>query len=255
MQESNTCKNCQAITTDKYCGNCGQATNTHRINYHFLIHEIQHSLLHFDGGVLYTIKELFTRPGASIREYIEGQRVKHFKPLSFVVLLATIYGLLSLYFHTDVSGGMKVAGDAKGTAAAAGFNDWVSKHYVSYILITLPFSGLASYIVFRKQGYNLMEHLVLSTYGVGQMLVLQLVVFPLSYALSGTASLPVLTSVTSLLGAALNIWINIGFFKKLSPLKVIVFSLLSYLLMVALIAVVALVGGIIYGLLFYHKPN
>lgn len=255
MHESNSCKNCQATVTGKYCSNCGQATHTHRINYHFLVHEIQHGLLHFDGGVLYTIKELFTRPGASIREYIEGKRVKHFKPLSFVVLLATVYGLLSLYFHNDVSGGMKVTGDARGTVAVAGFNDWVSKHYVTYILISLPFSGLASYIVFRKQGYNLVEHLVLSTYGIGQMLVLQLLFFPLSYALTGTSFLLLLTTVVSLLGIGLNMWVNIGFFNKLSPLKVIGLSLLTYLLMMVFIAVVAVAAGIIYGLLFYHKPN
>ena len=67
------------------------------MNFHSLWHDIQHGLFHFDNGVLYTAKQLFTRPGNSIREYIDGKRVRHFKPISLVILLATVYGFL---YHT-----------------------------------------------------------------------------------------------------------------------------------------------------------
>ncbi|MEO8862184.1 MAG: hypothetical protein ABI358_12210 [Ginsengibacter sp.] len=32
------------------------------MNFHFLWHDVQHGLFHFDKGVLYTTKQLFTRP-------------------------------------------------------------------------------------------------------------------------------------------------------------------------------------------------
>jgi hypothetical protein len=74
-----TCKNCHQTYTGNYCNNCGQPADTHKINIHYLWHDIQHGLFHFDKGVTYTAKQLFTRPGHSIREFIEGKRVKHIK--------------------------------------------------------------------------------------------------------------------------------------------------------------------------------
>ena len=92
-----TCKNCNQNFKGHFCNNCGQTADTHKMNFHSLWHDIQHGLFHFDNGVLYTAKQLFTRPGNSIREYIDGKRVRHFKPISLVILLATVYGFL---YHT-----------------------------------------------------------------------------------------------------------------------------------------------------------
>ena len=89
------CKNCGHIYSGQFCNNCGQPSDTHKLNLHFIWHDLQHAFLHFDKGVLFTAKELFTRPGNSIREFIEGKRVKHFKPISLVIILATLYGVLS----------------------------------------------------------------------------------------------------------------------------------------------------------------
>lgn len=97
-----TCKNCHQIYTGHYCNNCGQSAETHKINAHFLWHDIQHGLLHFEKGILYSLKQLFSRPGHSIREFIEGKRVRHFKPLSLVVVLATLYGFMYHYFHINL---------------------------------------------------------------------------------------------------------------------------------------------------------
>ena len=89
-----TCKNCNQTFKGHYCNNCGQPADTHKINAHFLWHDIQHGLLHFDNGIPYSIKQLFIRPGHSIREFIEGKRVRHFKPLSLVAVLGALYGFL-----------------------------------------------------------------------------------------------------------------------------------------------------------------
>ncbi len=67
-----TCKNCQNTFHGAYCNACGQSAHTDKIDKHFLYHEIQHGLLHVDSGIVYTTKELFTRPGHAIREFIEA---------------------------------------------------------------------------------------------------------------------------------------------------------------------------------------
>ena len=40
---------------------------------------------------MYSGKQLFTRPGHAIREFIEGKRIKHLKPISLVIVLALVF--------------------------------------------------------------------------------------------------------------------------------------------------------------------
>jgi Protein of unknown function (DUF3667) len=96
------CLNCNAKLNGRFCSNCGQNSDTHRISFHYLLHDIQHGFLHLDKGFLFTAKELFTRPGSSIREFLQGKRVNHFKPISLVIILAGIYSLLSHLFEFNI---------------------------------------------------------------------------------------------------------------------------------------------------------
>lgn len=41
MNQSPNCLNCDNIISEKFCTNCGQNTNTHRIMFkHFILHDI-----------------------------------------------------------------------------------------------------------------------------------------------------------------------------------------------------------------------
>ena len=102
MVDTTICKNCNYPFKGNYCNHCGQAADTHKLSLHYIWHDLQHGLFHFDNGFFYTIKQLLTRPGHTIREFINGKRVRHFKPFSFVVVLATLYGLLYHYFIRNV---------------------------------------------------------------------------------------------------------------------------------------------------------
>ncbi len=64
---------------------------------HFLEHDLVHNVLHIDRGMIYTIKELFTRPGHSIREYAEGKRMKHFHFISFIIIILALSSVLDEY--------------------------------------------------------------------------------------------------------------------------------------------------------------
>jgi hypothetical protein len=147
-----TCKNCNQTFKGHYCNNCGQSADTHKINGHFLWHDIQHGLLHFDNGIPYSIKQLFIRPGHSIREFIEGKRVRHFKPLSLVAVLAALYGFLYHYFHIDL---FRNSTDAE--IDFADINEWMATHFSWIIIATIPIYTIGTFVVFRKQGYNLFK--------------------------------------------------------------------------------------------------
>ncbi|MFH7010272.1 DUF3667 domain-containing protein [Flavobacterium sp. FlaQc-52] len=229
-----TCKNCHQIYTGHYCNNCGQSAETHLINWHFLWHDIQHGLLHFDKGILYTVKQLFTRPGHSIREFIEGKRVRHFKPLSLVVVLATLYGVLYHFFHVDL-----VQTDSDNPLNLVKFNEWVSTHFSWVTIASIPLFTIGTYICFRNQGRNFVEYFVLNTFKASQKLVIGILLFPLAYFFSETPQIKTVTVVLYAIDLVLILWTNMQFFNKLSKTKVFFLSLLSHLIFLFLFFLIA----------------
>lgn len=82
------CLNCNNQIQNNFCSVCGQKLSTHRYSLqHFFVHDLVHGVFHVDKGFLFTIKELFTRPGHSMREFIEGKRANHFNYFSLVLII------------------------------------------------------------------------------------------------------------------------------------------------------------------------
>lgn len=220
-----TCKNCNQIYKGHFCSNCGQTAETHKINAHFLWHDIQHSLLHFDAGIPYSLKQLFTRPGHSIREFIEGKRVRHFKPLSLVAVLGAFYGFLYHYYHIDL-----FSDPNDSTLDLHDYNEWMATHFSLVTIATIPFYTLGTFIVFRKQGYNFFEFFVLNTFKAAQRLFVQLLTFPVLLYLNSIGHAQWFSTSTYIIGLLLIFWTNIQFFNKMSKVKAFFLSILSHII-------------------------
>lgn len=89
------CKNCGAQLNGNFCSQCGQKAKIDTINLSYILSEVSDTFLQVNHGLFYTIKELFLRPGISIRDYLAGKRKSYFKPIAYVLLLSTIYALLA----------------------------------------------------------------------------------------------------------------------------------------------------------------
>ena len=97
------CLSCNIISEGKFCSNCSQSLSTHRFSFqHVLQHDFIHGVFHFDKGFFYTIKELFTRPGHSTREYIQGKRTKHFNYFTTVIIVMTIGYFIKKWSQLDL---------------------------------------------------------------------------------------------------------------------------------------------------------
>lgn len=235
-----TCKNCGLTYSGHFCSNCGQPAATHKLNLHFIWHDIQHGFFHFDKGVLFTAKELFTRPGDSIREFIEGKRVKHFKPISLVIILATFYGLLRHLFHFSIL-------DKKSVSEIQGvdyenLNEWISHHYSWIILLSIPMFSVASFVVFRKQGYNFIEHFVLNSYMASQRLIFRIAIFPVIKYFSQSENITLFVDFLMLMDIVFIFWSYITFFQNLSKVKAFLFSIYAYFLFLVVFFIVLLIG-------------
>ena len=182
MLQSGACANCDraiASPEQKFCPACGQATPAHRINWHFLGHELEHSVLHMDRGIFYSIKELMLRPGHLMRDYIQGRRGNQVKPLLLLMISAAVVVLLTKYLlGGDLIGSSMQAGagyvegagaglDGGATAAASAraavaVKDWINAHLTAFTLLLLPFQAGAFWLAFKGRGLNYPEWLVIS---------------------------------------------------------------------------------------------
>jgi len=233
---STNCKNCKTQFTGKFCPQCGQSAATHKINHHYIWHDIQHDLLHFDKGILHTSKELFTRPGHFIRDYIEGKRVNQSKPISLIIILATINGILVHNFHINLINKIGTTNSSDGITIQE-INEWVALHFSWIILFMVPIRALTTYIVFHKQGYNYYEHIVLAAYLASLRLLIQIVAFPIDFLLSNSIVLQTFMKFNFLIEIVFSIWGHTQFFNKISKPKTILLSLLSWLLFITILII------------------
>ena len=237
------CKNCNKNFEGKFCNNCGQSADTQRLDFKFLLKNLRKNFLkYFHGGIFYSAGQLFTRPGHTTREYIEGKRVKHFEPIALLITVATFYGILYHYFGINLFEGDEVPGDK---ITAEMINDWLSNNFSLETLLLVPVYSLASYIVFKKQNYNYIEHLYLNTFLGSQRIFLRIITFPLFAVYNGTPQLHIVMDVSIVADVLLLLWSYTQFFNKLTKTKALLLSLLSYaiffLMMMGIVALILLV--------------
>ncbi|WP_163715496.1 DUF3667 domain-containing protein [Mangrovibacterium lignilyticum] len=237
-----SCKNCHNQFEGKFCNHCGQAVDTPKIGMKYIRRDIQQGLLNFDVGLLFSLKELFTRPGHSIREFIEGKRVHHYKPLSMVVILATVHSFIIHYLGMHILE-VDTANVADTFAGIERATNWMENNYSISLLVTVPFFAVLSFVYFRKQGYNLAEHLVLNAFTAAQRIAVKLLFIPLDYAFPSYSLL--FDRLITLISIGLYCWVFIQFFCRLRKWKVVIAGLVVYLgaLLIFLLIILAVAAS------------
>ncbi len=238
------CKNCERLVEGNFCPFCGQSTKVNKINFFYFLNELSGSIFQVNKGFFYTLKELFIRPGHSIRDYLSGKRKQHFKPIAYALTLSTIYFILaqllgSQTFLNDASEGFFNYESETGTSTSqlAIFN-WFTKHYAYTILMLLPIYALASYLVFLGAGYNYLEHFVLNSYITGQQALLYSFISIGSFFTGKEDILALVMLVTSM---AYAFWFFWQFFSKQGRITAVLRSILVYILSIIMISLVALI--------------
>ncbi len=168
---NHTCLNCQHKISNNFCSHCGQKTSTHRYSLkHFFAHDFIHGIFHFDSGFFYTIKELFTRPGHSVREFIQGKRVKHFNYFAIVVLLLTMIYLISKWGKVDIT-------ELLNKESVSGLSKVLKDYSKITNFLIVPINALFSYLIFRKSKQNYTENLIINIFLLAGMLVFRFLLY------------------------------------------------------------------------------
>ncbi|WP_334177435.1 DUF3667 domain-containing protein [Pseudoxanthomonas sp.] len=265
MSDMGKCANCARVTDgpeQKFCPACGQPTPVHRIDWHFLGHELEHSVLHMDRGVLYTLKQLMLRPGHLIRDYIEGRRVGVVKPLLLVMLTGAAATLMAHYaldgdalgssFTQGVEAGMHQGNaNAKQAQAAAtmmkvfGFvKDWMNSHLTLITLLVLPVQAAAFKLTFRRfKQINYPEWLVITSFLTAQLFVVWAVFMPVQRWWSDAQMAMILLAVI------LNLLSLTQVFQGYPRWKAFLRGAAGFAMVQVITAIAAFVGAMILGVL------
>jgi hypothetical protein len=171
------CKNCGNEFEGHFCNQCGQKASVGKFTLRNLLLEISANIFQIDHGFFYTLKNLFKRPGHTIREYLDGERKTNFKPIAYVLVIATLYFILNRIFDRDniiddfLSGFNSAVNEKGNNDKDLNFLKWFSNNFAYTILLLIPFFSLATYITFIKRGRNYIEHIVINTFVAGQQLI------------------------------------------------------------------------------------
>ncbi len=150
------CLNCGNVLIGKFCNNCGQKADTHRITLkHFITHDLIHGVWHVEKGLFFTIKESLLRAGKASMEYIEGKRIKYYNVFYLSLLLLGLNIFLIHYFQKTPEHNLEIGGDM--TAVTEFFKSNIK----IIILLFIPVISINAYFIFRKSKLNIAEQMII----------------------------------------------------------------------------------------------
>lgn len=241
------CLNCDAVTENNFCSTCGQKNSTHRFSLkHFILHDLIHGVFHLDKGFFFTIKELFTRPGHSVREYVQGKRVQYFNAFTAIIII-----IGTGYFLGEFAKGNAID-LTQGDKEFEGFSK-VTKHYAKLVALSwVPFYALMSYLLFKKSKQNYSENLILNMYMIVGILVIEgvfsILVLPFADGIVLKGALGLMT----ILKIGYYFWFYYQYFStSYQKLGLVIRSIAMVFIIIVITKVIAQIVNKI-GLMYFH---
>lgn len=233
------CSTCKTDSSGDFCSSCGNPLVIHRIDKSYLTQELL-KLIGYERGFLYTAKGLLLRPGKVIREYIQEDRQKITKPITYLILTSLIYTFISHYFKTDMIQN-EMLKRMYGDSLTYQLFYWVQNNYgYANLLLLVPITLWARFL-FGDYKYNLYETFVVMSLVMAEGMLLYTLHVVLNFTFPTIALLN-----EFIMGFIMLVYLtwSIGQFyegKRLSYFK----ALLSYVLGMTTFQVVIVIVGTI----------
>ena len=191
------CKSCGAAFQGRFCPQCGeQVYHEHDKSMAHFAEEAIHFATHLDGRFPTTLALLFKRPGQVARDYAEGRRLRHVKPLTLFMLTVLLCLLFPVFKGMNVPFADHLAvapaasplhrwADAKAAAEgiavpalAAKFDAASPRIAKVALLVLLPLTAGWLVVLFARRRRMFFDHLVIATEINTVFLLLSFVVLP-----------------------------------------------------------------------------
>jgi hypothetical protein len=189
-----SCPTCGAQVAGRYCSACGEKllSDTDLNFRHFLFHHLPDEMMHWDGKLGRTLRELFLVPGKMAAEYVRGRRQPYLNPLRLylVVFVAQAFlasiGTVPLKWSerlqrydstgvvTALTAGRAIpgAGSEMASSHLETYSQWLSEAGTLMIVFLI---AAALLLIFRKYHRRYLEHLTLALNAVTFLLLMMLV--------------------------------------------------------------------------------
>jgi hypothetical protein len=192
--------NCGEPVNSKYCPNCGQKKDVGRLSFQTLYADLQFKLFGLDSKYFKTFIDLTYKPGKVLKSYLSGNRIQYAGPVPYFFVAITLLVLLITLLNIDMVGYTAPSTNALNSGLTDAnierqhiYQEWIFKHYKFLNFLLIPVYVLAARLLFRKDGYNLLENsaFMLYAYGHPQIITyLSLIIFKISgYSLAPFVSL------------------------------------------------------------------
>lgn len=184
MDHPKDCVNCGAAGMGTFCQVCAQPIAVKRITPKSVMREIAAKAFGFDNRFVRTVWHGFTKPGRVAATYIEGNRRRYLGPLSYFLLITTMYLLFvnltdfdyTAYTLSSISPEMRAEMENDGTVdivvpMTIKFSQYTRTAYaVNALFLAFPI-----WLFFRKrEKINLFESLSAALYISAQTILLAL---------------------------------------------------------------------------------
>lgn len=238
------CKNCGWVFDGSYCNNCGQSSNTRRLNWSFIIENFEHEILHFEHGIIFTIKEIFMRPGITIKQFLDGKRKKYSHPLTYIAVISVIYFILRNVF-------VKFSPPANTSDTQTIITNFIYQYYPKIVVVVfIPLAALFTGIFYPGNPYNFVELFSFQCYIRGQFMLFELLVLFINWSLvhAGAALPPAVTVGSTMLFNMLFMgWAQQQFFNDKNYLQAFLKAVGLTVMLMICAAIFAIIAARILG--------
>lgn len=230
------CKNCGFFVSENYCSRCGQKNSVDRIKISSFSSELAEVIFQVNKGFFYTFKSLTNSPGKSIQDYLNGKRQYFFKPIAYLLLLSTLYFLVSKLTSQNTIVANFIEGYALSCSEKAvqlpPIIKWFTSNYAYTTLTLLPFFSFCSYLMFINQQKNYLEHLVINSFVTGQ----QAIIYTFFAVLTSFSEYKALELLPTVLCVGYNFWVYWQLFSKGNRFLNVLCSALTYILFLVVVS-------------------
>ncbi len=141
-----------------------------RIDGRYILSEIA-SILNFDKGIFFSVKEILIRPGNSVRNYLHADRNRLVKPITFIIVCSLVYTVFKQYlefgmFFEHFLDGYNETSGIENSVLVSLF-EWVQMNFGYANILMSVFVASWVKLLYKKYEYNFFEVLILLFYVLG----------------------------------------------------------------------------------------
>ncbi|QDU67210.1 DUF3667 domain-containing protein [Engelhardtia mirabilis] len=173
-----TCPNCGAPRLDRFCQVCGQDNVYARLRARQIVGDLLGGMFGWESRVALTVRGLLRDPGGLVLDFLRGRRVRYVRPARFALMCLALWLVLGrlLDFDPMESSGITIGATNE---VAVELRAFLTRHLDLFLYLSLPLRALILKQMFRRQGLDLAEELVLVLYLEGLKFLIAVATFPL----------------------------------------------------------------------------